>query len=72
VFVLSKRVIKSSKRRVQARRPCDSVYDVFVYVKSGRTQMPNSNDIASNEVLWEHVLPLLVVVRACWADALRC
>jgi len=23
--------------------------------------MPNSNDVASNEVLWEHVLSLLVV-----------
>ena len=23
--------------------------------------MPNSNDVASNEMLWEHVLSLLVV-----------
>ena len=25
------------------------------------TQMPNSNDVASNEMLWERVLSLLVV-----------
>jgi hypothetical protein len=31
------------------------------YEKSECTQMPNSNDVASNEVLWEHVLSLLVV-----------
>jgi hypothetical protein len=29
--------------------------------KSGCTQMANSNDVARNEVLWEHVLSLLVV-----------
>ena len=29
--------------------------------KSGFTQMPNSNDVASNEMLWERVLSLLVV-----------
>jgi hypothetical protein len=29
--------------------------------KSGCTQMPNSNDAASNEMLWERVLSLLVV-----------
>jgi hypothetical protein len=29
--------------------------------KSGCTQMPNSNDVASNEMLWERVLSLLVV-----------
>jgi len=29
--------------------------------KSGCTQMPNSNDFASNEMLWERVLSLLVV-----------
>ena len=39
----------------------DSVYDVFVAQKSGCTQMLNSNDVASNEMLWERVLSLLVV-----------
>jgi hypothetical protein len=29
--------------------------------KSGGTPMPNSNDVASNEMLWERVLSLLVV-----------
>ena len=29
--------------------------------KCGCTQMPNSNDVASNEMLWERVLSLLVV-----------
>jgi hypothetical protein len=29
--------------------------------KSGCTQMPYSNDVASNEMLWERVLSLLVV-----------
>jgi hypothetical protein len=29
--------------------------------KYGCTQMPNSNDFASNEMLWERVLSLLVV-----------
>ncbi len=29
--------------------------------RSGCTQMPNSNDVASNEMLWERVLSLLVV-----------
>jgi hypothetical protein len=29
--------------------------------KSGSTQMPNSNDVANNEMLWERVLSLLVV-----------
>jgi hypothetical protein len=29
--------------------------------KCGYTQMPNSNDVASNEKLWERVLSLLVV-----------
>jgi hypothetical protein len=29
--------------------------------ESGCTQMPNSNDVASNEMLWERVLFLLVV-----------
>ena len=29
--------------------------------ESGCTQMPNSNDVASNEVLWERALSLLVV-----------
>jgi hypothetical protein len=28
---------------------------------SGCTQMPNSNDVASNEMLWKRVLSLLVV-----------
>ena len=31
------------------------------YEKSGCTLMPNSNDAASNEMLWERVLSLLVV-----------
>src|SRR5712664_1466200 len=44
-----------------AWRPRDSVYDVFVARKRGCTQMPNSNDVASNEMLWERVLSLLVV-----------
>jgi hypothetical protein len=29
--------------------------------KSGCTQMPNSNEVPSNEMLWERVLSLLVV-----------
>jgi hypothetical protein len=29
--------------------------------KNAGTQMPNSNDVASNEILWEQVLSLLVV-----------
>ena len=29
--------------------------------KSGCPQMPNSNDVAGNEMLWERVLSLLVV-----------
>jgi hypothetical protein len=29
--------------------------------KCGCTQMPNSNDVAGNEKLWERVLSLLVV-----------
>jgi hypothetical protein len=29
--------------------------------KSGCTRMPNSNDVATNEQVWEHVLSLLVV-----------
>ena len=29
--------------------------------KCGCTQMPNSNDVASDEMLWERVLSLLVV-----------
>ena len=29
--------------------------------KCGCTHMPNSNDVASNEMLWERVLSLLVV-----------
>ena len=29
--------------------------------KCGCTQMPNSNDVTSNEMLWERVLSLLVV-----------
>jgi hypothetical protein len=29
--------------------------------ENGCTQMPNSNDVASNEMLWESVLCLLVV-----------
>ena len=29
--------------------------------ESGCTQMPNSNDVGSNEMLWERVLSLLVV-----------
>jgi hypothetical protein len=44
-----------------ARRTRDSVYDAIVIRKNGCRQMPNSNDVASNEVLWEHVLSLLVV-----------
>jgi hypothetical protein len=35
--------------------------DVFVARKCGCTQVPNSNDVASNEMLWERVLSLLVV-----------
>jgi hypothetical protein len=31
------------------------------YEKSGCTLMPNSNDVAGNEMLWERVLSLLVV-----------
>src|SRR3981081_2966270 len=44
-----------------AWRARDSVYDVFVVRKCGCTQMPNSNDVASNEMLWERVPSLLVV-----------
>ena len=31
------------------------------YEKSGRTLMPNSNDVAGNDMLWERVLSLLVL-----------
>jgi hypothetical protein len=44
-----------------ARRFRDSVYDVFVARKVGDTQMPNSNEVASNEMLFKRVLSLLVV-----------
>jgi hypothetical protein len=30
-------------------------------MKNAGAQMPNSNDVASNEMLWERVLSLLVV-----------
>ena len=44
-----------------ARRPSDSVYDVFRRTKEAGAQMSNSNDVASVELLWERVLSLLVV-----------
>jgi hypothetical protein len=33
----------------------------FVARKNGCTQMPNSNDVAGKEMLWERVVSLLVV-----------
>jgi hypothetical protein len=33
----------------------------FASGRCGCTLMPNSNDVASNEMLWERVLSLLVV-----------
>ena len=44
-----------------ARQRGDSVYDVFVAQTKRGAQMPNSNDVASVEMLWERVLSLLVV-----------
>jgi hypothetical protein len=32
-----------------------------LHEKCGCTQMPNSNDISSNEMLWERVVSLLIV-----------
>jgi hypothetical protein len=37
--------------------------------ESGCTQMPNSNDVASNEMLWERVLSLLVGVSVLGGSA---
>ena len=39
----------------------DSVYDVFVARTKRGAQMPNSNDAANVEMLWERILPLLLV-----------
>ena len=44
-----------------ARRPSDSVYDVFRRTREAGAQMPNSNHVASVEMLWERFLSLLVV-----------
>jgi hypothetical protein len=40
--------------------------------KCGCTQVPNSNDVASNEMLWERVLSLLVVGASVLGEAPCC
>ena len=47
-----------------ARRSSDSVYDVFRRTREAGAQMPNSNNVASVEMLWERVLSLLVVAAS--------
>jgi hypothetical protein len=37
------------------------VYDVFRRTKEAGAQMPNSNDVAGVQMLWERVLSLVVV-----------
>ena len=41
--------------------PATQSMTALSHEKCGYTQMPNSNDVASHDMLWERVLSLLVV-----------